>query len=356
MVTGLLHTKIQRSLCIRAILFICWGSIWMLGLQPAHMDVAAGKELSQIGGLKAQARSLEEVTEDISQLSLEGSRLFPVKPFLIQKDQQDGFIREFISVQWRPRDEIYLYVILPIGAAKPPAILYLYSHPSDLNRFKDDRYCRMIAAGGAAGVGFCSALTGHRYKNRPMKEWFVSELREAVVITVHDILMVLDYLKERGDVDISRTGMFGQGSGGTIAILAAALDPRIRAVDVINPWGDWPEWMSKSSLIPEAERPDFLKQDYLSRISALDPIQWLPRIADRPMRLQLIMSDPLNPDVCLRRIEISAPKGAVVEVYKNTRTHADALENRNIFDWIKRALTDSRPEAGKSQEVMRENR
>ena len=32
--------------------------------------------------------------------------------------------------------------------------------------------------------------------------------------------------------------MFGEGSGGTIALLAASVDPRIKAVDVLNPWGD----------------------------------------------------------------------------------------------------------------------
>ena len=50
--------------------------------------------------------------------------------------------------------------------------------------------------------------------------------------------------------------MFGQGSGGTTALLAASVDSRIKAINILDPWGNWPEWMAKSTLIPEDKRPD----------------------------------------------------------------------------------------------------
>src|ERR1035441_1223230 len=49
----------------------------------------------------------------------------------------------------------------------------------------------------------------------------------SLALTVHDVQMVLNYLETRGDLDMSRVGMFGQGSGGAIAVLAAAADSRI---------------------------------------------------------------------------------------------------------------------------------
>src|ERR1022692_4628664 len=76
--------------------------------------------------------------------------------------------------------------------------------------------------------GFVSALTGQRYHDRPMKEWFVSELPEALGSSVHDVQMILNYLADRNDLDMTRVGMYGQGSGGTIAILAASADPRLK--------------------------------------------------------------------------------------------------------------------------------
>jgi pimeloyl-ACP methyl ester carboxylesterase len=306
-------------------------------------DVRGGRvfETSIQGEAPAKlARSLEEVVEDKTQLSLEGSQLYPVKPFLIQKDEQASFLRELVAVQWRPGDQIYLYVILPKGVKRPPVALYLYSYPSDLERFRNDRLCQDLTAGGVAAVSFCSALTGHRYKNRPMKEWFVSELQEAVVLTVHDLVMVMDYLDTRGDLDTARCGIFGQGSGGTIAILAAALNPRIKAVEVINPWGDWPDWMRKSALVPEEERASFLKPDFLARIRQLDPLEWLAKLSPKPVRLQMILTDPRNPETCLRRILNQAPATAVVDQYPDGRAHAESFKNGTAFDWIKRTLTN----------------
>src|ERR1700734_1539970 len=134
-------------------------------------------------------------------------------------------------------DPIDLYIIRPKGIAKAPLILYLYSYPSETDRFRNNEYCARLTKDGFAAIGFVSALTGQRYANRPMKEWFVSELQESLGSSVHDVQMILNYLSTRDDLDMSRVGMFGVGSGGTIAILAAAVDPRIKAIDVIDPWG-----------------------------------------------------------------------------------------------------------------------
>jgi hypothetical protein len=323
-------------------------TIIFLGLfviySPAFESESGNSIPSAIANQKKQPRiaaaSLEEVVEDTAQPGLESSRLFPIKPALVQKDEQDAFIRELVAVQWRPGDLIYMYVILPKGVRNPPVVIYLYGYPSELDRFKNNQYCKALTEGGVAAAGFCSALTGHRYKNRPMKEWFVSELQEAIVVTVHDIQMTLDYLTDRNDLDVSRMGIFGQGSGGTIAILAAALDSRIRALDVINPWGSWANWMQGSALIPDEERDNYLKPDFLSRIAKLDPIEWLPKITDKPVRLQMIMSDPVNPEICLREILKHAPAKAIINQYQDTNTHAESYKNKSFFDWIKTMIAN----------------
>jgi len=89
-----------------------------------------------------------------------------------------------------------------------------------------------------------------------MKQWFVSELQEALASSTHDVQMVLNYLDTRGDIDMEYIGVFGQGSGGSIAILAAAADPRISTLQLLDPWGDWPDWLKSSEAIPENERPN----------------------------------------------------------------------------------------------------
>jgi dipeptidyl aminopeptidase/acylaminoacyl peptidase len=181
-------------------------------------------------------------------------------------------------VGWRQGDPIDLYVIKPKNVEKPPVILYLYGYPSETDRFRDEEFCRLVTKNGFAAVGFVAAMDGHRYHDRPMRQWFVSELQEALSTSVHDVQMVLTYLSTRSDLDQSRMGMFGQGSGGTIAVLAASMDPRIKAINILDPWGNWPEWMAKSTLIPEDERPDYMTPQFLDKVAALDPARVLPRL------------------------------------------------------------------------------
>jgi len=216
--------------------------------------------------------------ESWTKLTLDGSNLKAQQPVLGQKDQDPEFTRELIQVQWRVWDPIDLYVIRPRHAEKPPVVLYLYSFPSGPEVFRDGDFCRQAVQGGVAAVGFVSALTADRFHDRPMREWFVSELQEALVSSVHDVQMILNYLASRGDFDMDRVGIFGMGSGATIAILAAAADPRIKVLDLLNPWGDWSDWTAQSALIPEDERPAYSNPEFQKRVALLDPVEWLGKL------------------------------------------------------------------------------
>src|ERR1700690_3552052 len=276
--------------------------------------------------------------EDWNTLSLANSELYPERPLLGERDDLPQFTRELIQVKWRKGDPIDLYVIRPKGVAKPPAILYLYSYPAETDRFRSDDYCARLTKDGFAAVGFVSALTGHRYQNRPMKQWFVSELAEALGSSVHDVQMILNYLSTRDDLDMDKIGMFGEGSGGSIAILAAAVDPRIKTIDLLDPWGDWPEWMAKSEIIPDEERPNYLKPEFLKKAAVLDPVQWLPQLKSQHIRIQQVMDDSVTPKAAKERIEAAAPRTAQVVRYESTREFFGAVSGGRIFPWAKEQL------------------
>ncbi len=276
--------------------------------------------------------------EDLKSLSIAGSSLTALPLLVGETDEMSQYTRELLRVQWRPGDPIDLYVIRPRGVEKPPAVLYLYDYPSETDRFRDDRYCQRVTQGGFAAIGFVSALTGHRYHDRPMKEWFVSELQESVMKSVHDVQMMLNYLATRGDLDMNQIGMFGVGSGGTIAILAASVDSRIKALDLLNPWGDWPDWMAKSTLIPEAERPRYVTPEFQKRIAFLDPVAYLPKLETQPVRIQDVMEDPVTPAICKKQIESAAPSSAQVVHFDTTRALWDATPGARLFEWIKQKV------------------
>ena len=318
---------------------------WILAATILLVSLDSGVTTAQQGNaarpveVHSLATSQSDTKENLATLSLVSNRLHQAKPILGEKAEFPDFTRELIQLQWRTGDPIDLYVILPRGVKKARAIVYLYSYPSESERFIDNDYCRRLVKGEFAAIGFVSALTGQRYHDRPMKEWFVSALEESLVTSVHDVQMILDYLATRGDIDVSRVGFFGQGSGATIAILAASVDPRIKALDLLEPWGDWPDWLAQSSLVPEDERSSYLKPGFLARIAPLDPVKSLPGLNTQASRLQLVADNAVTPPTARERIASAAPHSMLVVRYQDTRSLYDATTGGRLFVWVKEALT-----------------
>jgi len=226
----------------------------------------------------------------------------------------------------------------PKGIEKPPVILYLYGYPTETDVFKRTDYQELVTRNGVAAVGFVSALTGHRYHDRPMKEWFISELQESLATSAHDVQMVLNYLAERGDLDMNRVGMFAQGSGASIAILASGVDSRIKVLEAMDPWGDWPTWLQSSPLVPEDERPQYVKPEFLKKVAALDPVDWLPKTQARKFRLDDELFDKATPAAAQERLRRVVPAGSSVLLYKQMDEFKSAFQDGKNLEWIKHEL------------------
>jgi hypothetical protein len=274
------------------------------------------------------------VQEDWTSPELDLSSLKPIQPLVFDAGDYPGYSVELIQVQWRWGDPIDLYVMKPKGIKKPAVILYLYSYPSETDTFKDEAWQRAVTKDSFAAVGFLTALTGHRYHDRPMKEWFISELQECLADSAHDVQMVLNYLAKRGDLDTDHVGMIAEGSGASVGILASAVDPRIKALDVLDPWGDWPTWMAKSPFVPEEERANYIKPDYLKKVGALDPVDWLPKIQAKEFRLQDATFDSETPASIHSKLRAAAPVGTTVVTYNTVDDYKAAINDNKQMEWI----------------------
>jgi hypothetical protein len=283
-----------------------------------------------------------------------------VMPLLVSgvsmgKTETSTYTRELIRLQWRLQDALDIWVVIPRSVKKPRAVLYLYSFPSDIDRFNNDSWCMGATHDGLAAIGFISALTGERFRGRPMREWFLPELQESLGTTTHDVQLIIDYLERRGDLNVDKVGMFGQGSGGTIAILAAAVDPRIRAIDLLNPWGDWPDWLKSSPLISDSDREKYLTPEFLQKAATVEPITYLPLLKDRALRVQQIMDYPHTPPAARDKIAEAVLRAELVQ-YKDRTAHAEAWKTAGLSGWLAHQLeseSGSRTEnAGKSAAVQ----
>lgn len=286
-------------------------------------------------------RLLADVQEFWSSPFLSTSHLRPVRPVSTGTEDHGSYTLEVVGVKWRPADNIDLYVMKPKGVAKPPVILYLYGHPSDVDRFQDAQFQKLVTRDGFAAVGFVSALEGPRFHNRGVTKSFVSELQESLATSAHDVQLILDYLERRGDLDMTRVGMYAQGSGASIAILASAVDPRIRVLDTIDPWGDWPDWLAGSPLVPEKDRAEYLKPDFLKNVEGLDPVEWLPRVQAKSFRLQDVTIEPNTPANAKKKLRLAVPVAlghATIQLYQTPEEVAALVRQNKSLEWIQHEL------------------
>jgi dipeptidyl aminopeptidase/acylaminoacyl peptidase len=85
---------------------------------------------------------------------------------------------------------------------------------------------------------------------------------------VEDILNAVAWVTTRGDLDGARIGAYGIGGiGGGNAIIAAAIDERIRCVAVQSVVADGMEWLRRM-------RPEYAWVDYVQRVAA-DTQRWV---------------------------------------------------------------------------------
>ena len=289
---------------------------------------------------QSAASSPQGFHEDWKSITVESSALQPQKPVVLEKTDLPGgkSVRVRVRLGWRPADVFDLYIALPKGVTKPPVILYLYSFPETAARFKSDHWFTGTVTEGYAAVGFVSALTGERADQRPPDEWFVGQLQESLVSSVHDVQMILDYLNSRGDLDMNRVGMFGTGSGGAIAILASAADPRIKAIDILNPWADWPSWLAKSTVIPDEQRDKYLDPAFREIIAPLDPVLWLPKVKAQSVRIQNVRQEATVPLETQKKIEDAAPSMAEINQFGDYRILMSMEPGSGIFSWLRGEL------------------
>jgi hypothetical protein len=326
-----MHIRFGLSLFMRTLIFgIALLSLAQMGraqLVPASPPIADPAD-TRFKGVK----------EDWTSPALRTSNLKPAPPVTGYINDHPGYTVELLQVQWRFGDPLDLYVMKPKGIKKPPVILYLYGYPSDTDRFKDEDFQDKVTKDGFAAVGFVSALTGHRYHDRPMREWFISELQESLATSVHDVQLVLDYLASRDDLDMSRVGLFTQGSGATIGILASAVDPRIRVLDAIDPWGDWATWMATSPFVPEEERAEYVKPEFLKKAAALEPVEWLPKIQAKKFRLQDAVFELNTPKSAKEKLRAAVPTSATILIYKTPEEFNAVVRGKKELEWIQHEL------------------
>jgi hypothetical protein len=120
--------------------------------------------------------------------------------------------------------------------------------------------------------------------------------------------------------------------------LASGVDPRIKVLEALDPWGDWPTWMRSSPVVPEEERPEYVKPEFLKKVAVMDPVDVLPKIQAKKFRLDNELFDTAIPRAVVEKLRSVAPAGATLMAYKDINEFKAAFQDGQNLDWIKYQL------------------
>jgi len=196
----------------------------------AWQDGLREKVTELLGGFPAERGALDVVREEV--------REFP------------GYVREKLTFVSRPGVAVLAYVLTPTaptaGEGPFPTVVCVPGHGDGVDEIVQDDgpgYQRSFALQaveqGLAVVAIEPMGFGHRRDpltlERGRRNACEPVSGSALLLgetmigwRVWDVLRAIDYIETRPDLDAGRVGCVGISGGGTCAMFAAALDPRIR--------------------------------------------------------------------------------------------------------------------------------
>ena len=114
---------------------------------------------------------------------------------------------------------------------------------------------------------------------------------------------------------------------------------------MLDPWGDWPAWIATSPFVPEDERANYVKPEFLNKAAALEPLQWMPKIQARKFRLQENLFETDTPTNIKEKLRAAVPAGTTIVLYKDLHEFAAAFPKSTNLGWMEEQLKNLPPPA-----------
>ncbi len=109
------------------------------------------------------------------------------------------------------------------------------------------------------------------------------DIRRAMLLTPSAVMLALDYLESRPDVEASQIVLVGSSFGAQLIVVAAALDPRGSPVMVIYGGGDYAELLRENLKVKPVWLRNVLAASGARLLAPLEPLDYVADIAPRPV-------------------------------------------------------------------------
>ena len=184
----------------------------------------------------------------------------PLRPKVLETRTYPAYRRDKVIFDSRPGSTVLAYVLIPTRAASPaPAMICLPGHGRGVDDIVgiDERgndrtektgyaydFAVQAADAGLAAIAIEQLGFGCRRDPRNASRGLTQKgcdpaagmalmLGETLIgWRVWDVVRTIDYISTRSDLDAGRVGCMGISGGGTTALFAAAIEPRIKAAMV----------------------------------------------------------------------------------------------------------------------------
>lgn len=228
-------------------------------------------------------------------------------------------------------------LVVPKGVSKPPVVLAL--HGLGGNKSFGQQLAPTLTQAGYAVLALDAPGHGERADSKkPLLPTDLELLHNNWVEGIVDYRRALDALAGRPEVDSKRVLLMGISMGGMMGSLLAGSDSRICAAALIVAGGDWRTVVSKTSLPIVKPLKDLLdkvdpKSAAASKLNEIDPVNWVAKIAPRPVLLLQGDADTIMPKEASNKLIEAAKEPKSVIRYKGG--HIPPMsEWPKIYDWL----------------------
>ena len=223
----------------------------------------------------------------------------------------------------------------PLDAAGPlPVILLQHGATSR----KEDDYIRLTARRWAAQGTICVAIDANEHGERqthardPQAIWTRPWTRRdhAVQMCV-DLQRTVDYLETRAEADTSRLGYVGFSMGTINGVSFVALDERVKAAAFAVGGGNI------GTFGPPPADPQ-LRADLETVAALVDPVQFAPRIAPRPVLMVNGLKDELVTPAAGQALFDALGEPKRIVWYDGGHTAIGGRELKEIWTFLRETL------------------
>jgi cephalosporin-C deacetylase-like acetyl esterase len=230
--------------------------------------------------------------------------LIPLQTQIERIDSLEILNRHVFRVRLLSFDNVYIYgwYLVPKGRGNFPTILNIHNQPFIYNS-RMERLFPEFALFLLDVRGFGSSRSEVDPGNPGYFVWNISDKEKYFCRgAILDCIRAVDFLTSRSEVDTSRLGVIGNGLGGGLALAAAALDSRVKAVAADSPLLMALDVVTKLTILPYHEIVQYLiahpseKKEIFKTLSYYDLINLAPLIRT-PVLMSVMLEDRISPPI-----------------------------------------------------------